>query len=286
MKNLKYLCTAITIVLFVSNSLIAQKPYPNSFFPSSVGNIWEYSTPIGISRIEIIKDSIDLDNFRYLFYYPEQPSYKLDTLYDVFYVPYNLNWLKYKLDADSGDTWMVHPEDTINGIQRREALVNSKYPWSIFGQPTEFMEIEYYDLNWGDTVINQFSWKVNTETLASGFGLIQDFIEEPPHIGKLIRGCVIDGDTFGIVTAIDEETILPEDFYLSQNYPNPFNPTTTISYSINESQFITIKIYDSLGKEIVTLVNEEKPAGLYEITFNAKGLSSEYIFTGFLQIKR
>jgi len=65
----------------------------------------------------------------------------------------------------------------------------------------------------------------------------------------------------------------PYNFYLSQNYPNPFNPTTKISYQIPERSFVTIKVYDVLGNEIVTLVNEEKPAGAYEIEFGATGRS-------------
>ena len=57
--------------------------------------------------------------------------------------------------------------------------------------------------------------------------------------------------------------------FLYQNYPNPFNPTTTIKYSIPKLSFVTIKIYDVLGSEAATLVNEEKPAGTYELNWNA-----------------
>ena len=67
-------------------------------------------------------------------------------------------------------------------------------------------------------------------------------------------------------------------FYLAQNYPNPFNPTTTINYKIPKTSFVTLKIYNVLGKEIATLVNEEKPAGNYNVEFNAKGLSSGIYF--------
>jgi hypothetical protein len=58
------------------------------------------------------------------------------------------------------------------------------------------------------------------------------------------------------------------DYSLSQNYPNPFNPSTTIRYEIPQQSFVTLKVYDILGNEIATLVNEEKPAGSYEIEFN------------------
>ena len=65
---------------------------------------------------------------------------------------------------------------------------------------------------------------------------------------------------------------------LYQNYPNPFNPTTKISYKISEKSFVSLKIYNLLGKEIIVLVNEEKPAGYYEKEFNAADLSSGIYF--------
>ena len=67
-------------------------------------------------------------------------------------------------------------------------------------------------------------------------------------------------------------------FYLMQNYPNPFNPATTVRYQIPKTAFISIKIYDILGREIATLVNEEKPAGNYEVKFDGSGLSSGIYF--------
>jgi probable HAF family extracellular repeat protein len=75
--------------------------------------------------------------------------------------------------------------------------------------------------------------------------------------------------------------ILPKEFFLQQNYPNPFNPSTTIKYNIPnvnlsgvEGTRVQLKVYDVLGNEIATLVNEEKPAGSYEVNFNTINLSS------------
>ena len=70
----------------------------------------------------------------------------------------------------------------------------------------------------------------------------------------------------------------PVVFALSQNYPNPFNPTTTIRFSIAERQFTALKIFDVLGKEVCMLVNEEKPAGEYQVSFNAGNLASGIYF--------
>lgn len=63
-------------------------------------------------------------------------------------------------------------------------------------------------------------------------------------------------------------------FDLAQNYPNPFNPVTTISYSIPGKEFVSLKVYDTIGKEVAQLVNERKSAGKYSVSFNAKNLSS------------
>ncbi len=86
------------------------------------------------------------------------------------------------------------------------------------------------------------------------------------------------------ITEIKENPVeIPTIFSLSQNYPNPFNPTTTIKYSVpkiinNQSSIVNLKIYDILGREIATLVNEEKTPGMYEVEFNAKSLSSGIYF--------
>ena len=70
------------------------------------------------------------------------------------------------------------------------------------------------------------------------------------------------------------ENNIAMDFQLMQNYPNPFNPVTTIKYSIPNENNVTIKVYDMLGSEITTLINENKPAGSYEIQFDGSNLAS------------
>jgi len=75
-----------------------------------------------------------------------------------------------------------------------------------------------------------------------------------------------------------EDYLVPKNFDLSQNYPNPFNPTTTIEYSIPKDANVSIKIYDVLGKEVATLVNEQRSAGTYIINWNASNFSSGLYF--------
>jgi hypothetical protein len=83
-------------------------------------------------------------------------------------------------------------------------------------------------------------------------------------------------------TAINDNLsgLAPNTFYLSQNYPNPFNPKTTIKYGVAESGLVTIKVYNTLGQEVATLVNEYKHQGKYRIAFNASNLpSGVYVYS-------
>jgi hypothetical protein len=79
-------------------------------------------------------------------------------------------------------------------------------------------------------------------------------------------------------SAIGESGSNPEEFSLGQNYPNPFNPTTKIRYKIQVASYIELKVFDALGKDVATLVNEMKIAGSYEVEFNASKLPSGVYF--------
>jgi hypothetical protein len=81
-----------------------------------------------------------------------------------------------------------------------------------------------------------------------------------------------------ITVKVDEVKQLPTEIRLNQNYPNPFNPTTTIIYEIPEKSIVTLKVYDILGNEITTLLNEEKQPGSYKVNWNANSISSGIYF--------
>jgi Secretion system C-terminal sorting domain len=82
-----------------------------------------------------------------------------------------------------------------------------------------------------------------------------------------------------VITAVKRKPVgTPNRFSLSQNYPNPFNPTTKIKYQLSVNSFVTLKVYDILGREVARLVNERQNAGDYAVTFNAGSLSSGVYF--------
>jgi hypothetical protein len=120
-----------------------------------------------------------------------------------------------------------------------------------------------------------FRWLVPTNlTVDSSYKIIITSINDP-----LIKDT--SDASFSIVPPSDVEIVnsdIPEDYSISQNYPNPFNPSTEIEFNLPESGLITLKVFDILGKEITTLVNEQMQAGNYKLTFDASNLPSGIYF--------
>jgi hypothetical protein len=91
-------------------------------------------------------------------------------------------------------------------------------------------------------------------------------------------GYILKTTTGGITFSKNISSNVPDKFSLFQNYPNPFNPNTIIRFQIKDSRFVTLKVYDILGKEIATLVNEKLQPGEYETKFDGRNLSSGVYF--------
>ncbi len=141
-----------------------------------------------------------------------------------------------------------------------------------------------------------FYWNVPPEVT----GLVQDLLNGT-FINVPIEGHgtyqIINFETFNqlkffvyynnAVSDVEDEAELPSDFTLEQNYPNPFNPNTVISYQLPVSGDVTLKVYDVLGNEVATLIDEEKPAGIHEIEFNIHSDEGQNLSSGiyFYQLK-
>ena len=118
---------------------------------------------------------------------------------------------------------------------------------------------------------------------AKNFGVIYFCSGEPPPCTGFTNliGCRIDGIVYGDTNLTNIEQIgnsIPEYFSLSQNFPNPFNPNTIINYQLAINNVVSLKVYDALGKEVATLVNEKQNPGSYSVEFNSKGLPSGIYF--------
>ena len=95
----------------------------------------------------------------------------------------------------------------------------------------------------------------------------------------VLGGAIIDGKQSGVITSVaDLRPETPSEIRLSQNYPNPFNPSTSISYSLPKTAVVSLRIFNALGQEITTLVNERKEAGNYQVTWNATVPSGIYFY--------
>lgn len=123
----------------------------------------------------------------------------------------------------------------------------------------------------------------NNDSLTIGyqtsFLLRADLIDLNGNTGSSsVWTVTVSGNSAPKVTYTSEMNVIPDKFELHQNYPNPFNPTTIFKYGLPKDAHVTIKIYNTLGAEVVTLVNEEKPAGFHEITFDGSRFASGMYF--------
>jgi hypothetical protein len=174
------------------------------------------------------------------------------------------------LDAELEESWIVRAEE----YKAAKVLdISESY---IFGIKTMIKTIGFYHLTNDDTVITENSILQYWEKLAYGFGLVsrEDGATQP----VLLRGCRINGVTYGTVDVEEEPETIPSEFVLYQNYPNPFNPSTTISFSLPEAGNVQIKIYDVLGREITKFIDEEKSAGKYSVIWNGRNYASGVYF--------
>ncbi|MEI7483100.1 MAG: T9SS type A sorting domain-containing protein [Ignavibacteriota bacterium] len=131
-----------------------------------------------------------------------------------------------------------------------------------------------------NTSYTEYSYVYATQAIGMTWGYYMDNIP----------GCTMTGGSMQtkrpniiffinpIVGANGNSNNIPDKYILYQNYPNPFNPVTKINYNIPKNGFVSLRVYDMLGREIRTLVNEEKPAGSYSVDFNATEFSTGVYF--------
>jgi photosystem II stability/assembly factor-like uncharacterized protein len=184
--------------------------------------------------------------------------------------------------TDGGENWIEQISGTDYGLNS-VYFVTPTTGWAVGGASIYGFDLWgsiIHTTNGGDTWIEQSC--ITTHCLLS------------VYFTSLTTGWAVGGNgtilkTDGSATFVEEEKIneVPIDFLLSQNFPNPFNPGTKIKYSIPQTSQVQIKVFDVLGNEIETLVNEEKPAGTYEVEFSVGQDSRPDIASGvyFYQLK-
>jgi len=151
----------------------------------------------------------------------------------------------------------------------------------------------------GPDGFDDLTLKFDAQELVTALGQVNNGDElELTITGNLLDGTPFEGSDCVIIKAKNlrkdltgNSSNVPEEYALFENYPNPFNPSTNIKYSVPENNFVSVKVYDVLGEEVASIINEEKSAGSYEVNFDASNLSSGiYFYTmrsgSFLETKK
>jgi hypothetical protein len=242
-----------------------------------LGNVWVYQI-VGAnrSRVEIIDSAVIIDSINYFgfaFAYQTNISGLIRLRSDGYYVskqdsafPEPLNeWRYYKRNAIVGDIWQVN----YGGAAPVTYFVTDSIPAYIF-----------------DTV-------VTAKIVREDFGISDPWdYTWTKEFGKLAKigwwggtqhylvGCVINGKVYGDTTLVTDVNDFNThfSFNLYQNFPNPFNPKTIIKFRIEDFGMVSLKVFDVLGKEVFSLIDNEMPAGEYDFEFNAATLPSGIYF--------
>lgn len=249
------------------------------FYPHHIGDSWSYLWlyydedndfyEAGSSQFVIYKDTL-VDNEKYwLVNYecsgcgsPQKYLERIDTLSGNVFRVEDL----YYGEINCVDNVYANVGDTISISNNRDLIYCDKL----------------VVLSFRDTMINSIS-----TTIRKVIGLPdQRLLYFARKIGMLgsgenfwIDSAYVNGLGYSNITDIkNEDELVNNKFILCQNYPNPFNPVTTIDYSLTKSDFVTIKIYDYLGREIKTLISEKKSRGNYSFQFNGSNFASGIYF--------
>ncbi|MGE5806314.1 MAG: T9SS type A sorting domain-containing protein [Ignavibacteria bacterium] len=271
MKSFYYLLA----FLFPLNTSVGQ----NTAKSLEIGNKWVYfifdnhSSNYYLIQ-EVIKDTnIDQQSYAVIksisdssinFEYQRADSLKIYR-----YIPSGFPPEEYPAREDTLVDFSLDVGDSINGYVVRNIYTDNFYGLHISGF--------YLYLNKKGLFQDEIYY-------ARGIGIISDIYLERATITLItseLKAVLIEGVIWGashLVNVEKEEHLSPSEFIIDQNYPNPFNPVTTIKYSIPNRSKVTIKVFDLLGREIATLVDEEKSAGNYKVEFNGVGLPSGIYF--------
>jgi len=202
-----------------------------------------------------------------------------ETWRKITFLNNNFGWVlgvhKFLFSTNQGNSWTTRDFPSNIGL-RSAYFINENIGWSVTGNIGigEIWVTTDGGINWS----NQFN---SSQYLNSVY-----FVDQ--NTGWVVGGNgTILKTTNGGVTFVDDGIETPKEFSLHQNYPNPFNPTTTITYQIPERGFVTLKVYDALGEEVSTLINEEKLAGRYEVQFTSHSVEVRNLTSGiyFYQLK-
>jgi len=292
----------ILINIILSSNVYSQDTSIVKFFPLKIGNVWiyqgnGYGVNGGICKIIVktkvkIINSININAHKY-FYFSDttrlisgggpscitcgaifSDTLRIDSINGDIYKYSNpgCNYLNHEIMEDS---LKAHLQDTVksgcNSISHY--ICSDTALHSFFGVMRQYRS---FDLNGGEVGFER-SFVKNL-----GIGSYSCCVMNAYYIATLV-GCVLDGVVYGDTSFITRirriSSDIPKTFSLYHNYPNPFNPTTKIKFNIasnvkSETSNVKLVVYDILGKEVATLVNESLSLGTYEVEFDGNNYAS------------
>ncbi len=252
------------------------------YYPLHVGDLWVYDgTTWDFPSYEMYQFTREIND---VVVKPNQKTY-LEVEESVVGLGYSRKYYE-RVDTQSVRVYRYN-EDSVQSGQ--EYLIDDLR--AAVGDSIKSYRFETYVpstmIDFSDTTIFGLDKKSKTyesvSLISYQYRLVQDFgltnIQNGYDFGwdsRDLKGAVINGIVYGdtTITGIEDKILPVNSFSLSQNYPNPFNPATTIRYSIGKPGQVTLKIFDILGKEITTLINEYKLSGNYSINFGGGNLAS------------
>ena len=249
-------------------------------YPLHIGDKWEYYFPGNdYSTVEIISDTIMPNGHKYFVFNEYGVSawqyQRVEDVTKVYYysVPDENEYILFDFRLPEKTIWEVSFSEYYWGLYKTWTTNNNILNTVLENREFSFVNIDS-TVSPPDTIWNPILDVYPT--------LVTKYLGISSYIYGLeeLVGAYINGVGYGSLVGIKElheESI--NDFELYQNFPNPFNPTTTIRYQIPEDGMVTLKVYDILGREVKTLVNDFKTKGRYEVTFDASSLTSgSYIY--------
>ena len=187
-----------------------------------------------------------------------------------------------------GEDWMITPRWN---IVAGDTLVFWLRPFILTNANIDSLAIR---VSTTDSLISSFNTRILYLALNNGYPVVTNYQKYSVSLNQFAGqgifiafkhmdwdGCGIfidDVSVERVTTGIIPQTELPDKFSLSQNYPNPFNPVTKIKYSIAKAGYAKLTVFDALGREVNTLVNQEIKPGSYEISFDGSHLTSGVYF--------
>jgi len=267
------------IILFLS-AILFTASFSQGTYPLHIGNVWQYRDSFDTMHVawteRAVRDTVLPNGYHYttvkvndntlgplirqdgskVFFYTHSPT--VDSL------DRHIERLRYDFSKTIDDTVSMNIVSSPSGTDTIIVRVTDDRMFNIFGKLRR---------TWVFSETSKRTSVYIRRQVADSVGLI--YQESEAGISYTIFGAIINGTKFGTITSLKNSSPLVINTYsLYQNYPNPFNPSTTIHYSLPQPGVIRLTVYDLVGREVTTLVNEQKEAGHYTVDFNGEGLAS------------